>query len=236
MEEGLKALPPQNLQLLLREPRLLLELQELIFALGESYWDRVAQPATALRDVVGRGRRRLDAYLATEGSVSGQATLPFRPARWYRRPLVVSLTTAAGVLLAVVAYQHYFPPQPPTSGWGWNRPGAMPDDLSPSAYLEQLADAAGEWSKKRPESAPEIASRIADFRKGCSTLIFAPHKPLSEADRKWLIERCRAWAEKIDKHLAALEAGEDPITVRSEMDATVNTLIGKLRERAQTAG
>src|SRR5262249_28459122 len=77
---------------------------------------------------------------------------------------------------------------------------------------------------------------IAEFRKGCSALIFAPHRPLSPDDRKWLVERCRAWAEKVDKHLTALEAGGEPIRVRAEMDATVKTLIEKLRERAQAAG
>jgi hypothetical protein len=234
LEEGLGRVPPQTLQQLLREPRLLLDLQEVIFACGEAYWDRVAQQTPAGRDRVARGRRRLDAFLAAERGGHGPATLPFRPTRWYRRPLFVSLATAAAVLLAIFAYHHHGPrPEQPAGGWGWNRPGAMPDSLTASAYLENLADGAGEWFKKRPESAPEIAARVADFRKGCSTLIFAAHKPLAEDDRKWLVERCRAWAETIDKHLTELEAGEDPLRVRQDMDATVRTLINKIRERAQ---
>jgi hypothetical protein len=96
-----------------------------------------------------------------------------------------------------------------------------------------LAAASQEWFKKRPETALELARRIGQFRQGCSTLIVAEHKPLPEDDRKWLRERCRAWAEKFDRHLAALEAGEDVEKVREAMDATVNQLTKALRDRAQ---
>lgn len=233
LEEGLSVLPPATLQQLLREPRLLLDLQELILTSGESYWETVVQPSSQVRDVLTRGRCKLDEYITAQRRNEDPTALPFRPARWYRRPIAVSLMTAAAVLLAVLAFSQVFPPSS-APGWGWAKPGAMPEHLPAPQYLERLADGAGEWFGKRPETAPELAARISEFRKGCSTLIFAPHAPLDEEDRQWLVERCRAWAVKFDQQLVALEAGEDPLRVRSEMDTVVKTLIDKLRERANS--
>jgi hypothetical protein len=108
----------------------------------------------------------------------------------------------------------------------------MKPNASPSVYLHALADAAGDWFSKRPNDAPGLARRINEMRRGCSTLILAEHRPLSDADRDWLRERCRAWAGKFDKSLAELEGGKDVRKVRAEMDATVNQLIKAIRARA----
>ena len=120
------------------------------------------------------------------------------------------------------------------SGWGWNRPGALADDLPPGVYLDRLADAAGEWFKKRPDDPIALARRIGEFRQGCSVLILSPHKPLSARDRAWLVEKCRAWAAKLDAHLAALEAGASAAKVRDDADATISKLIEALRDRAKS--
>ncbi|MGZ3303087.1 MAG: hypothetical protein ACXWO3_18805, partial [Isosphaeraceae bacterium] len=121
----------------------------------------------------------------------------------------------------------------PASGWGWNRPGALADNLPPGVYLDRLADAAGEWFKKRPADPIALARRIGEFRQGCSVLILSPHKPLSGQDRAWLVEKCRAWAAKLDAHLAALEGGASAAKVRDDADATINKLIEALRDRAK---
>ena len=156
---------------------------------------------------------------------------------WYRQPWIVSLATAAAVLLAVGIWQFVSPPQsqPVVAGWGWNRPGNLSGDVSAPAYLNQLADAAQEWFKQRPEGSADLARRIGEFRQGCSQLILAKHRPLSEADRAWLVERCRAWAGKLDAHLADVESGKDVAQVRSDTDATVRQLIDALRKRAESA-
>ena len=56
---------------------------------------------------------------------------------------------------------------------------------------------------KRPDDPIDLARRIGEFRQGCSVLILSPHKPLSGQDRAWLVGKCRAWAAKLDAHLAA---------------------------------
>jgi hypothetical protein len=162
---------------------------------------------------------------------------------WYQRPWVVSLATAAAVLLAVGGYWFWLgrtsqttaPGPVAATEWGWSKPDALPNDKPAPEYLNALADAGAEWFKKRPEDAPDVARRINDFRRGCSTLILAPHKPLANADREWLVERCRAWAKKLDEQLVALEQGADPIKVRAEVDGIVNKLVDALRGRAKQA-
>ena len=93
------------------------------------------------------------------------------------------------------------------SRWGWNRPGALPQDLGPGEYLNRIADAAAEWFNQRPEGPIDLARRLGELRQGCSVLILSPHKPLSAQDRTWLVEKCRAWAAKLDAHLVSLEGG-----------------------------
>src|SRR5262249_62004424 len=116
-------------------------------------------------------------------------------------------------------------------------PAAPPSDKPAPESLTALADGGGEWSKKRPAGAAGVAKRIGEFRQGCSRLILAPHKPLGDEDRKWLVERCRVWAKKLDDQLAALEQeqGADPIKVRAEVDDIVNKLVDALRGRAKQA-
>ena len=192
---------------------------------------------------VERGRQRLAEIIgaaekprSVKNTVAATASTP-PPVAWHRRPWVVSLATAAAVLAIVVVYgQSQWPsqsrPAPPASGWGWSRSGALPQDLPRAAYLDHLASTAADWFRKRPDAPIALARRIAEFRQGCSVLILSEHRPLSPEDRTWLVAKCRAWAARLDAHLAAVEAGEAPEKVRAAADETVNRLITALRDRA----
>jgi hypothetical protein len=256
LTRGLSVLRSDRLQALLLQPRLLLELQEMILMAGGPYWLRRAAvpetPGTETSETLERTWQRLEPSLA--GTVAPTIALPTpgmvsTPPR--RRWLgasgrwLVSLAMAAAVLVAIVVVQRW-PAQPrdghpqlrvaASPGWGWDRPGALPQDLPRDAYLNHLADAAHEWFNKRPDTPLALARRIAEFRQGCSVLILSPHRPLPSEDRVWLVEKCRAWATKLDTHLVAVEAGQDPLKVRGEADETINRLIAALRERATRTG
>jgi hypothetical protein len=153
---------------------------------------------------------------------------------------LASVAAAAIVALAIFAVsrrpgRHDNGNVAAASGWGWNRPGALPQDLSRNAYLINLADTAREWFKLRPDDAVRLSKRLAEFRDGCLLLIRSPHRPLPESDRIWLVEKCRVWAAKLDAHFAALESGQDPLKVRADVDRTTNDLIQALRRRAESA-
>lgn len=234
LQNGLSAVSPNVLRQLLTNPQALLELQERIFIDGGSYWSRV--PATAdVLDIVHGSWRRLEPTLTTDsGPIAAPATISYRGRSWFAHPAVVSLATAAMLLVGLFVWDEFRTTAP--SGWGWERPGALAANVPPDEYLNRLANSADEWFKKRPESAPELAKRILEFRRGCTTLIFAEHQPLAAADREWLVERCRVWAGKLDDHLAQLEAGGSVQDVRTQADDTVNKLIAALRERSKSVG
>jgi hypothetical protein len=237
LARGLGELPAKRLRQLLRHPALLPQLQELVLTEGGDYWQRLLQLTAEEEEALGRGRRRLEAVL----SAGQEQHLPSPPDRkrgasphWYHRPWLVSLGTAAALLMAVAAYDHFRragAPLAPT--WGWARPGALPDTGPPDAYLNALADAAGDWFRERPQTPAELAGRLAAFRQGCSVLIFAEHSPLAEADRRWLVEHCRTWADRLDRLWEELEAGREVEQIREQADATVNTLMTALRTRAR---
>jgi hypothetical protein len=236
LSEGLQALPRERMRQLLIHPSLLLQLQELVLIEGGEYWERLLQ-ATPPAEELTHALRQFKERLAREHTAPSPA--PAGPAKliypWYRRPWLVSLLTAAAVLLIALPLQHLFqrPAATPTApGWGWAKAGALPSNVSAEAYLNALADRAKEWFNKRPDQPEEVDRRIAEFRQGCSALIFAEHKPLSAGDRKWLVERCRVWATKLDKLREEVEAGRKAMQVRNEADKIINTLIEALQNRA----
>ncbi len=237
LSRGLAALPADGVKTLLRNPRLLLELQELILTEGGPCWLDGATEAASKQDNLERVWNRLN---DPPPQTSRAAVLPGAPpsrrvvplARW----IAIFAAAAAIVLGVFLVERRPGSDQGAASGWGWSRPGALAGDLPPAVYLDRLADAAGEWFKKRPDDPIALARRIGEFRQGCSVLILSPHKPLAAQDRTWLVEKCRAWAARLDAHLAALEGGASAAQVRDEADATINKLIAALRERAQAMG
>ena len=238
------ALPPKRLRGLLRQPRLLLDLQELILISGGPHWLERAASEPENQQAVERGWRNLTASLADERTAirtSPGQRAPSRTERssWTRHRWLVSLATAAAVLVAVALVEYRSGHGPgvnivASSGWGWNRPGALTQDVPRRDYLNRLADGAKEWFNTRPDNPIALARRIAEFRQGCSVLILSPHRPLPAQDRAWLVERCRAWAVRFDGYLASVEGGKDPLEIRNQADETINRLIDTLRDRAKT--
>jgi hypothetical protein len=179
-ERGLSVLPQTLLRQLLTQPSLLLALQGHVLSEGGPYWDRLLQGDPGLDGMIERGRRRLEAVVASGGAVRVRSpdrpTVPRSP--WYARPWLVSLATAAAVLLAVGVWNGVRPSRPAVAvAWGWDRPGALPQDVSADVYLSALADGAEQWFNKRPETAEALARRILQFRQGCSRLLLAEHAP-----------------------------------------------------------
>lgn len=239
LARGTAALGPARLRSLLRDPWLLPGLQELAFVEGADHWTNlvVRTSPTAAEAGAGLLRRLVVAGPARplRESAPGLAVAAPRLDR-ERRSLGRApgwLAALAACLLVAVATWSLL--RPPVTGapWGWNRPDAFAAAAAPDAYLRGLADAAAEWSNVVPSAEPQLAGRLADLLAGCDRLIAAPHEPLAPADREWLVERCKAWREKIVGHVAALAESHDVVAVRHEADATVEKLVKALRTRAE---
>jgi hypothetical protein len=204
-----------------------------------------AAVATAVDTVTGESRTEV-APVVSQSPVS-RSSAPSRPKE--QRSWRTLLAAAAILLLGFLGLHEagLLAPRPDVDpgqapvlaaspDWGWQRPGAIPAVGTPQTYLNTLADGAHEWFKARPADAAGVRERISKFREGCSTLIASTHDPLAAADRKWIVEKCLAWRDKLDQHLAALDAGADPLQVRAQADETVTNLIRALRTRSSELG
>ena len=239
---GLKLAPPEVVRRLLSWPERLPDLQELVFLRGGRYWDSVMQTPAGVQETVRQSRQRLSAALPSPGPAPAEgaapAVLPMRrPAARRRLGWAVGLAAAAAAIVAAVFIARQFPPTPtpapsPEVAWGWSKPGVLASDGSAADYLNRLADAADEWFAERPEDPAAVAKRLNELRRGCTALLLAEYRPLSDDDRKWLSEKCRHWAGSIDQELAEVEAGEMR-KGRDAADDTVHRLVAALRERAQ---
>src|SRR5262245_16905875 len=153
-ESGLACLSREQIRHLLTRPSLLLDLQEEVLSKGGTYWDQLAHTLPMVYLKVEQGRKRLPGA----ESASRPTARPALPARepWYRQTWLACLATAAAVLV-VAGTWIMTRPAPTTTAWGWQRPGAIQDDVSASAYLDNLADGADQWFKKKPEDAQALA-------------------------------------------------------------------------------
>lgn len=227
-EAGLSVLDPGQIRQFLNHPRLLLELQERVFAGGGAYWYRVPQ-SDDHRQLVSDQWPQIEAALQDSPQAARTAAQP----NWLSsRPLQVVVGLAATLLVVAIGIRLI---RPDTPGWGFERADLLTADVPSDEYLRRLGTAANDWFNKRPADAESLQIRLTTFREGCNTLIAAPHPQLDQVDREWLIERCRVWRDKIDGHLAQL--AQDPASfpdVLQQADETINRLKTALTDRADS--
>lgn len=224
LQAGLSRLDEQQIRMLLAHPVLLLELQERLLTAGGEHWFSLPLTETQQKLVSEQGEL---IHVAT--APHANPPQPIKPA--YRSGPILSVLFAISAMLLLMIGLWVNRPAAPT--WGFDRPGLFAAELPADEYLLALAQAATDWFNKRPETTTDLAKRLREFSHGCETLITAPHVPLSADDRDWLVERCRVWQEKLDKHLVELQAGAKSVQqVRDEADETVRQLIDALQSRA----
>lgn len=254
LARGTAALEGRRVGELLRTPRLLPGLQELVFVEGGEYWQDLAAsaasaaglPSLDVAQLVANGRRPAadDRFgrrntaeprrepLATANRVPTLGQTPPAPLQRLKNNVAPFLAALAASLLVGVGIWAWRGSEPAATAWGWNRAEALAA-ATPDAYLERLAAGAAEWSAVPPSTESALAARLREMLTGCDRLIAAPHEPLDATDREWLVEKCRTWREKLAGHLVALAESHDVATVGREADATVQKLTAALRARAE---
>lgn len=232
LERGLGVLSPARFSRLLTNPRLLFALQELVLIEGGPYWSNVPPADNLLLETqFERGRERLRAFLDGQLAPVVPVTLTAlrRPAAQERARFPWAwavLATAAAVGLAV------YLGRPPMAEWGWNNSGLLTAQVTGPEYLNRLADAVLEWNNQPRDSKARLAQRLGELKSGCDKLIAANHPQLSQADQTWLLDKCKAWAGKIDDLRKSLDQGEDPDAVRKRADETIQNFVDALRQKA----
>ncbi len=248
LEEGLSAAPPALIRRLLKRPRTLAQLQDRILEQGGRYWTELpcAEPQRQRIETIWQAVQADPDVRRTwsGGSESGGKRTPspgvgrMAPAAGQRRRWIAPYWLGGIVLAAslLVAAFVFWPTSAGDQAWGWNRPGVM-TAATRAEYLERLADAADEWFSLQRDEPRQLQQRLEELVAGCQRLIDAPHEPLPESDRDWLVEKCRAWKETLDGQLAEIRRSPDSFErVRPAADETVQKLVTALRTRAASPG
>ncbi|MEZ6056950.1 MAG: hypothetical protein R3C01_09610 [Planctomycetaceae bacterium] len=232
MTLGLSVLSETQIRSLLKQPALLLSLQEMVFVNGGHYWSQVERAGNVQDETTASWNRvATTCELDTPSNVAPTSTRTFQPSiHLGRRQWLTRMGTVAA--LVVVGLGFWFSrPSGPT--WGFDRGDLLTADVSAADYLNSLADASDDWFQKRPQQAQAVSQRISEFEHGCETLIAAPHTQLNDVDRQWLIEKCQLWKSKLTAHRTDLESKRTtPDQARDAVDETVRSLQLALRQRA----
>jgi len=233
LARGTVALPEPVRRRLLQSPGYLLELQELVLLEGGDYWQTLPRPRR-LVDAIGRSREAILAAVR-----SAEPILPtVKPARQGRGRLRWSVSFAAAACLLIggfVVWQQTRPPEKQSEAvaWGWAKPGALPPAASANEYYAALAAGGEQWFNQRPDDRASLAKRLNELRQGCSVVIASDHPPLSPDQQQGLKDRCSKWAAQFDAALVRLENDEDPVAVRTDVDAVVTKLVAYLNSQRQ---
>lgn len=252
-QEGLSCLDQKELGYLLRHPQLLGELQDAIFQRGGDYWLSVPLSEEHLQMTKRSHAKFLSEFereeeqqsVARESSGSApppsRSSIPVSRASKYDvvrvpeqlkeygqsawRRKVPMLVTAALILIAVGVWLFR-----PAATAGFAPASLLAADVSSTALLGSLADSAPDVERSSRSS---LERQLVGFGKDCDRLQRARLPQLATADRDWLQERCAAWAEKLDGHLADLRSGTKSVEqIANEANATITALQAALRARA----
>lgn len=240
--DGLASRDLETCRQLLRHPQSLVDLNDLIFEHGSDYWmGKIPQPGeegqASQAEWLSQVRDQLFAGVA-EPSVArsanaGSAVASSGPTR--RMWLAIAASIAAVGL--GVAFSPLFD-APPQTAWGWMQEDALPANVSADKYLAATSDSVLQWFDRSNDTADELSANLQHLAAGCQKLIDAPHEPLSEVDRAWMLERCLAWQPAIhslaDSAAALSPDDQRAITeIRNDADDLVSRIANALKKRAQ---
>ena len=262
LHAGLGALSEDQLRTLFRYPDRLLELQELVLIEGGNYWDDVPRTKTLVADsernwetlqnslaspvpkklVLTSNNLANAEAVETSSSQQGNGKAArqrgndkpiLNPSSDAREPAVPGpgwLRLVAATFLVGLGIGWLMSPGE-TKGMAWTRPGVFRQTNDRKEFLTRLATLAHEWFDKRPTTAAEMAERLVEFRHGCA-LLQLNQAAIPAADHDWLLGDCRKWSDELDRQLIALEQGASLNMVKASVDATIQKLIDKLRDKA----
>jgi hypothetical protein len=234
LANGLGALSNDELQRFLRQPRLLLALQEQVFMSGGPYWERLSRSEMHL-DETTRSSSKLRTTvrelaqsdgtkeIQAEVSSSFEKTSTQQSNRILLRTVLMLATLAASALIAV------FLMQPRNKGSFFDRTGLVVSSLEGREFTKSLAVAIREdWDADSPDA--EFRNQLRSLRDSCERLLVADLHQLSPAVALDLKTRCRKWQNSFSEMLDVLETGRPVSEVRQEANQVVDRLVRVLSD------
>ncbi|QDV42240.1 hypothetical protein Enr13x_20850 [Stieleria neptunia] len=233
LRDGLSQASPDQIQILIERPRLLLVLQEEALVGGSQYWiDRCQAAHEDLEfefDETGSDAVQPGSATVATGD---ESTEPNRRTRISRTALVL-LSLAAVLFVAVMLFLR---PSAQDAEWGFHDDSVFVAG-SPDDYFRSLAGAANEWFDERPQTAEELMARLAEFSSGCQRVIDMEHDNLTDLQWQWLVNRCELWKDQIDTLNRRLAADSTRFAqTLSQADQTIERIVEALKDQAESVG
>jgi hypothetical protein len=242
LANGLGALSSDELLRFLRQPRLLMALQEQVFLNGGPYWERLSRSEIHVEEAYGissKVRAAVREFDQAEGarehrlhvssSSEKSATLPSTKSStksFSRSPLRMALMLAAVAASALIAV---FLMQPRDQGRYFARTGLIVSSLEGRDFTKSLAVAIREdWDTDSSDE--EFRNQLRSLRDSCERLLAADLRQLSPAVAQDLKTRCKKWQASFSEMLDGLDTGRPVSEVRQEANQLVERLVTVLSD------
>lgn len=230
-ESGLSSVSESTLRSILRQPSLLLELQEQVMMHGGDYWQKKTDEAfdkTNSKSIFNpqgsEAPKDNDAssHLATPGKSQNNS----HSGTWSQTKIFGAIAAmAAAILLMVLIPQFMGGGSSVASGdWGFAKSGLLDSNISESEMLDQLAKASAAWHNKTPQTSNELAERLREFDQGCRALLASNLPQLSPANRIAVHAACENCRTDIAAQLDALRNGADLTQTQTNSNAAIDKL------------
>ena len=226
IDTGVSVLTNQQIASLLREPELLLALQDRVLTACSPYWDNfLATQTTTEPQVLAASTNRI---------VATTRLAPVAQRSWYLPAVWSSLCTAAAVLIVVGRWESSSTPlQEGRTACHWSIPVLQKSTDGQQLFRQITLDAT--WPILPHSTAAELARDMADYRAKCSQMILADFAFLTQKEQTFFRDKCRLWAQKMDVQLVRLESQGDDPTLRLQVHTEMATIIANLQKALRAA-
>lgn len=251
LEQGLVALGDSQLRTLLRNPRQLTDLQELVFVAGGEYWQTVSRSdslqrmateqwqnlASEISDARKQNRQTIEPPpVAARTPPRSQAVRPSKElevqdhsetrSTFFGRRTVVLIAIAALAACLLFAWIPFV--RPSQDGRFFANASIQESDLTGKDYLKLMADTIRADWKLQPSGPNAARDQLVAFRDSCDILLGSDVPQLRPEVETELKARCRKWQTKFDDALNQLASGADPEQVQVEANQIVQQLLNVL--------
>ena len=233
LERGLTGVPETTIRAFLRQPALLLELQEQVLMHGGDYWQTKTDAKFGVSETSGLAlgspsteEVKAPKQVTTEAGGNVRQT---PVAGWSRKKVFGAIAALAAAVLIMAFIARPNGSSVAKSGWGFSESGLLESDITESEMLERLAAASAAWHKKQPATPETLAKRLREFDNGCQALLASNLPQLSASNRAAVHAACEKCRTSIATQLAALDGGVDFNLVHSESDKAIDRLTRSIK-------
>jgi hypothetical protein len=220
---------------LLRQPSLLLNLQEQVLMHGGDYWQTKLSAVSG-----GMGSKTIfdlptsvtqSQTDSTAQMVAARKTTSGGGSSWSPQKIIATVAALAAAIFILASIPQIMGNGQSVAGggWGFAKSGLLKSDISESEMLNQLAKASSSWHNKTPQTKEQLVKRLTEFDEGCQALLASSLAQLSASNRMAVHDACEDCRQAIAGELAALADGAGLAQSQSNANAAIDRLTESIK-------